>query len=369
MRHQRAPEVQHVDASLVDAVAAENGAPPRPLDDAVRLAIASATGAPEFLLPWLDRFYTPSDAGLVLAAAKAAGAADGAAGLEALAPQALERAVRRAVLDRDDEGRVSPASFHARFEMWAFFEGWCDLPDAVRRPLNEWELAYYIEEIGPGVEAMRDGRAPESDQGAYTFLLLDEAETLLRAQPHVYLWPCNCRAMWGNCSKPLNVCLRFGNDRNVGWELTHDRAVEVLRESDRRGLMHTAYGDSLHGGHGVCNCCTDCCFPRVTARRLDAEAVWPLRRHVASVAAATCDACGRCTKRCRYGAISLRRGDAGGDVAMVDAAACRGCGLCATGCGEYAISMLAVTCGGSPTNQPAPAGLTARATRTARARP
>jgi Heterodisulfide reductase, subunit A and related polyferredoxins len=116
----------------------------------------------------------------------------------------------------------------------------------------------------------------------------------------------------------------------------------VLREADRRGLMHTAYGDSLHGGHGICNCCTDCCFPLVTARRLDAEAMWPLHRHVASVDAATCDACGRCTKRCPYGAISLRREDAGGD-AMVDAAACRGCGLCATDCGAQAISMLPLT--------------------------
>ena len=338
MRHRDADGVTNDHVASADVVAAENGVAPRELDAAARLAIATATGAPEFLLPWLDRFYTPADADLVLAAAGAGNATDGAAGLGA-----LERAVRRAVLDRDDEGHVSPASFHARFEMWAFFEGWCDLPDDVRQRLNEWELASYIDEIGPGVEAMRDGRAPESDQRDYTFLLLDEAETLLRAQPHVYLWPCNCRAMWGNCTKPLNVCLRFGNDRNVGWELTHDRAVEVLREADRRGLMHTAYGDSLHGGHGICNCCSDCCFPLLTARRLEAEAAWPLRRHVASVAAAACDACGRCAKRCPFGAISLRGGDPGGDVAMVHENVCRGCGLCATGCGRQAVSMLQLT--------------------------
>jgi ferredoxin len=330
-------DVAELERTPEGLIAPKNRVEPRPLDAAVRRAIAAATGAPEFLLPWLDRFYTPVDADLVLAAVEVAGAADGAEGIAALAPRALERAVRRAVLDRDDEGRVSPASFHA------FFEGWCDLPEDVRRRLNEWELASYIEEIGPGVEAMRDGRAPESDQRDYAFLLLDEAETLLRAQPHVYLWPCNCRAMWGNCTKPLNVCLRFGNDRNVGWELTHDRAVEVLHEADRRGLMHTAYGDSLHGGHGICNCCTDCCFPILASQRLGAEAEWPVRRHVASVAAAACDACGRCAKRCPFGAISLRGGDASGDVAMVHENICRGCGLCATGCGRQAVSMLQLT--------------------------
>lgn len=307
MRDQKGDGAELDHAASEHRVAQENGVAARPLDESVRFAIAAATGAPV---------------------------------LGALAPQALERAVRRAVLDRDDDGLFTPSSFHARFEMWAFFEGWCDLPADVRRRLNEWELADYVGEIGPGVEAVRDGRAAESDQGDYTFLLLDEAETLLRSQPHVYLWPCNCRAMWGNCAKPLNVCLRFGNDRNVGWELTHERAVEVLREADRRGLMHTAYGDGLHGGHGICNCCADCCFPLLTAQRLDAEAAWPVRRYVACVDAATCDDCGRCTKRCPYGAISRPRDDASGDVVVVDAAACRGCGLCATGCKEQAIAML-----------------------------
>ena len=61
---------------------------------------------------------------------------------------------------------------------------------------------------------------------------------------------------------------------------------------------------------------------------------------MACVDAATCDDCGRCTKRCPYGAISRPRDDASGDVVVVDAAACRGCGLCATGCKEQAIAML-----------------------------
>ncbi|MGO8684288.1 MAG: ATP-binding protein [Thermoleophilia bacterium] len=321
----------------------DTGAPARTLDESTRRSLAAATGAPEFMLPWIDRFYTAADAGLVLAAAAAQRAAltpDEPAAPLALTPDALERAVRRAVLDRGADGSIAPSSFHARFEMWAFFEGWCDLPSDVRRQLNEWELADYLTEIGPGVEATRDGRPSESDQSDYTFLLLSEAEEILRAQPHIYLWPCNCRAMWGNCDKPLNVCLRFGNDRNVGWELTPDRAIEVLHEADRKGLMHTGYLDSLHGHHGICNCCTDCCFPLVAAQRLAAEAAWPRRRHVASIDAASCNACGLCLKRCPYGAIT-RRTDAGGVRSMViDAAACRGCGVCSTGCKDDAITML-----------------------------
>ena len=135
MRDQKGDGAELDHAASEHRVAQENGVAARPLDESVRFAIAAATGAPV---------------------------------LGALAPQALERAVRRAVLDRDDDGLFTPSSFHARFEMWAFFEGWCDLPDDVRRRLNEWELADYIGKIGPGVEAMRDGRAAESDQSSFT---------------------------------------------------------------------------------------------------------------------------------------------------------------------------------------------------------
>jgi Pyruvate/2-oxoacid:ferredoxin oxidoreductase delta subunit len=304
--------------------------PPSPLDEPTRRALAAATGSPEFMVPWLDRFYDPAEAGLVLAVANRA------LGAAALDQRTLDRAVRRAVLDRDPSGLLTPSSFHARFEMWSFFEGWLDLSADVRRELNEWELAYYIDQIGPGVRAVRDGRS-DGDQGDYTFLLLHEAEELLRGAPHVYLWPCNCRAMWGNCSKERNVCLRFDNARNVGWELNADHAVAVLREADRHGLMHTAYLGSRHGHHGICNCCSDCCFPLVSAERLGAAGQWPVRRHLAVVDPSLCEGCGRCTKRCPFGAITRPGGRA--STAVVDQHECRGCGLCATGCANGALAM------------------------------
>jgi Pyruvate/2-oxoacid:ferredoxin oxidoreductase delta subunit len=309
---------------------------PRSLDAQTARLLAAATGAPDFILPWLDRFYAPEDASLVLAAHD-----ETPETLTGVARPVLARAVRRAVLDESDDGLVTPSSFHARFEMWAFFEGWRDLPDDVRFELNRWELASYIEDVGAGVEAVRDGRPAEGDQADYTFLLLDEAEDLLRAQKHLYLWPCNCRAMWRNCEKPLHVCLRFGNARNLGWELTHERAIEILRKADAAGLMHTAYLDSSHGGHGICNCCNDCCFPILASRELGAEASWPVRRHAAHVDPEKCSSCVRCSKRCPFDAILRHhRGDGEWSPAAVDAQRCRGCGLCATSCSSEAIAMV-----------------------------
>ena len=38
----------------------------------------------------------------------------------------------------------------------------------------------------------------------------------------------------------MNVCLRFDNDRGLGWEISRERAAEILLQTDKAGLMHTA---------------------------------------------------------------------------------------------------------------------------------
>jgi len=292
--------------------------------------LARAIDAPDFIVPWLDRLYDPDEIDLVLEAA--AGILPGAH-----PPAGLQRAVRRAVLRVNDDGALAPASLHARYEYWALFEDWKDIPPDVRRRLNEWELQDYLVEVGAGISAVLAGETEASDQRDYTFLLLHEAEELIRQAPAIYLWPCNCRAMWGNCDKSQTVCLRFGNGGSLGWELSKERAITVLRQADAEGLMHTAYLSSLHGHHGICNCCSDCCFPILAGERLGAADVWPVRRHVAVHGDETCTLCARCVRRCPFGAVSLNRHRS--PALHIDAEACRGCGLCSTGCTEQAITM------------------------------
>lgn len=182
------------------------------VSDERRHAVAAAVGAPEFVVLWLDRFYEPAEFDLVLEAS--AGALPGER-----PEKALHRAFRRAVLDRlGDDWR--PSSFHARYEIWALYEDWRDVPPAIRELLNAWELDDYLDEVGAGITAVREGRPDESDQLDYTYLLLEEAEELLRSREAVYLWPCNCRAMVGACEKSHAVCLRFDNERDIGWEIS-----------------------------------------------------------------------------------------------------------------------------------------------------
>jgi ferredoxin len=215
------------------------------------------------------------------------------------------------------------------------FEGWKDVPPAVHRELADWDVDFYAEKIRADVETVRDGHPSDSYEARYTYVLLEEAEAIVTAQEHTYLWPCDCRSLVGECRKPRDVCLRFENERGLGWEISRERAIEILRSTDKAGLMHTSdLRDDPGKASSICNCCTDCCYPHLASARLGAEDVWPVRRHVAAIDE-TCEPCGRCARRCPFDAITA---DSEGRPTL-ELAACRGCGLCSTTCPTGAIAM------------------------------
>jgi ferredoxin len=306
--------------------------------------LAEVVRAPDFVRPWLDRFYDADDVELVLALA------DGPLSEHDLADALgsggrdlrlrLERAHRRSILDLSDEG-VSAASFLDRSALWAQFEGWKDVPDTVRAQLADWWLAHYAESVRETLTRFRDGHPDPGPDADYAYLLLSEAEDLVRGQERVYLWPCDCRTLKGDCDHSIYNCIRFANDRDLGWEISRERAVEILREADGAGLTHTDYvglgGES--DPHAICNCCTCCCQPHLAAERLGVGDIWPRRRYVARLVPDACTLCGRCTERCPFGALSIDEGGHGDATLVLMAAECRGCGLCATGCPEGAVTM------------------------------
>jgi hypothetical protein len=201
-----------------------------------------------------------------------------------------------------------PASFHARYEIWALFEGRQDLPEEMTTRLNEWEFNHYVDTTGPGIEAVK--RSGKRDPAVVwpEYVLLDEAFAVIDGVPHVYLWPCNCRAMMKGCHKPGFVCLRFNNNRNLGWEISKDRAKEIILEANKKGLMQSAeVGINADGSidGAICNCCSDCCFPVRIADRLSEQKIYPLNRYVAEFSAEKCSTCGRCTRRCPFQAFTL----------------------------------------------------------------
>lgn len=309
-------------------------------------AVLEMVGAPGFLAPWLDRFYDAGDVELLRFAAT------GPMPLEAIAGRispadgtdpasVVRRAFKRGVIDRQPDGRCTVADFHRRFEVWALFEGWKDAPPEIRGRLNAWEMDHYAAGHADQVKALRGNGPIDASRIWPRYLLLHEAESLLDRVGGIYLWPCNCRAMMKGCGKPDLTCLRFSNDRGLGWEISRDRAREITRNAHKKGLMQVGEIGMDPDGRitgALCNCCADCCYPQQLSTRLDAQALWPLRRHAAVVLADQCTACGRCVKRCPFGLFAAS-GPKKNRTIHFDAAACRGCGLCASACPEAAIRM------------------------------
>lgn len=309
---------------------------------------------PAFAAPWVRRFYDPDDMKL-LALCGDAGAGEAVLCHRMVAAKVapdpggaldmIRRAVVRGVLSDTSGDVVQPAEFHVRFDYWALFEGWRELPEDVRWQLNEWELADYIEGHRRVAADLKAGAPRDPRRVIPEYVLLHEARALLERVPRIYLWPCNCRSMLEGCKQPRLTCLRFDNARGIGWEISTERAQEILADASRKGLMHSAElgldADGRPMG-AICNCCSDCCFPHRLAERERVVGHWPISRYAAHLDPMACNGCGRCERRCPFGAIEVTKSDDPDRPPSValDAELCRGCGVCAVGCRQAAIEMV-----------------------------
>jgi Pyruvate/2-oxoacid:ferredoxin oxidoreductase delta subunit len=310
---------------------------------------------PAFMIPWLNAFYEPKEIRFILELNQQQ---PPDVGIKRLAERTAEiarhwpadflaRCHRRAVINLDDDGMPTPADFHARYEIWALFEGWQNLPREIKDRLNQWELQSFVDRKKPHMDAYEKSGQRDRSVVWPEYVLLDEALALIQKVPHIYLWPCNCRAMIQGCKKPGFVCLRFTNDRNLGWEISKERAREIILAANKKGLMQSAEvgiapDGSLQGA--ICNCCSDCCFPVQFSRQLKDPRLYPLSRYVAIVDEERCSECGRCARRCPFQAftVSKKSSESGeGTVTQIhfNVDSCRGCGVCSTVCPEGAIEM------------------------------
>jgi Pyruvate/2-oxoacid:ferredoxin oxidoreductase delta subunit len=319
--------------------------------------IARILQIPSFAAPWINRFYEPAEIRMIAYAAR------GPLSRETLATCLrrdgkpydasslqtwIDRTLRRAVLDLDDDDRLVPCDFHARFEMWALFEGPADIPADILERLDGWETTQYIEGHRAIIADMKAGKIPPDETIRPRYLLVNETMRLIDLAPAVYLWPCNCRLIARGCSKPVFVCLRFENDRGVGWEISESRAKSIVKSANQAGLMQS--GEVGIGARGeirgaVCNCCSDCCYPHRLADALDAAGLWPYSRYRAVYIEENCIACGLCVRRCPFGAferaaVSPQRAPGPRIPIRFISERCRGCGLCAETCPESSVRMV-----------------------------
>ncbi len=153
---------------------------------------------------------------------------------------------------------------------------------------------------------------------------------------------CACRISLDDraCNKATDVCLIFDKgaefliERKLAKQITLDQALDVLKRSEKEGLVHMT-NNSQDRISLVCNCCACCCTLLTGMTKIKSPYPFAKGRFVATVDDALCSGCGICSEqRCVVEAISITE-----DIAVVNPEGCIGCGLCVSECPETAIHM------------------------------
>ncbi len=199
---------------------------------------------------------------------------------------------------------------------------------------KEWpEYGRKIMDFLPGpfvrVIPVNESIGPESRVLAYEDVakIIENAKTLSVTK-------CSCRVIDGACGKPLEVCIQvdraaeYNLERGTGRALSKNGAIEIVKMSEKEGLVHVVDNRQVVG-HVICNCCKDCCLNWTLMKKWVSPS-----RFEAVVDPDSCTGCETCLERCFFDAIAVNN-----SLATVDPGKCMGCGVCAVSCPTEALRL------------------------------
>lgn len=187
------------------------------------------------------------------------------------------------------------------------------------------------------------------------------ARDLILINPHnIAVYECPCRAQKTSPCLPTEVCLVIGDpfvdllrlfQPFRSRRITSDEALQILKEEDERGHLHTAWfkHTMLDRFYAICNCCSCCCLGMKFMAEYGMKMLLPSGYR--AVIGENCLGCGACLRYCQFGALEmlpLQNIVAAGRRCRVLSERCFGCGVCEGKCSVGAIHLLADPEKGSP---------------------
>jgi len=168
----------------------------------------------------------------------------------------------------------------------------------------------------------------------------EQALEILRNAETIALTNCICRSHYQRCDHPLDVCFLLDEiavkyvEKQNAWHVSLEEAEAVLRNANKRGLVHLSFYMPGNKMYAFCSCCDCCCHDLQLMRRYGRSDIIARSEYVVTTDMETCSDCGECIDRCFFGARIWNE-----EKMDYNPEACYGCGLCITICPEEATEL------------------------------
>lgn len=177
-----------------------------------------------------------------------------------------------------------------------------------------------------------------------SILPFDDVLEIVKSRKRIGVIPCACakkmQIIGTNCEQTIDVCIGFDfyaeyaiEGLGVGRWISQEEAEEILRQSEREGLVHQVAGSSK-STEAICNCCPMCCNILKTIKRFPVPSKVTGSNYHAVYSPKDCVLCEKCIERCPMEAFTVDV-----DELSFDSNRCIGCGLCVTTCSARALSL------------------------------
>lgn len=176
-------------------------------------------------------------------------------------------------------------------------------------------------------------------------LSFEQVKTAIERCDAIAVTPCACRieAKYSSrtghapCDKPIDVCMILGNIETFKYaglvvkELSKEEALEVLKDCEKKGLVHCT--SNAQEMNFICNCCSCHCGILRGLIEVRNPHAFMKSNYMAAFNENECKSCFRCVEICPTKAIRhYLKHENYEEMWIVDPELCIGCGVCASNC-------------------------------------
>jgi ferredoxin len=191
-----------------------------------------------------------------------------------------------------------------------------------------------------------------SDKNALYVLDYERASEVIKTSEYRGISICYCRHKMEHknqaCSASKEICMTFNNVAASLIRHEHARKVDINEGLD---LLQMAYDQNLvQFGENVknkvsfiCNCCGCCCEAMIAARKFAILNPVHTTNFIPEIKKAKCNGCGKCVKACPVEAMTLVSANNPSKPklkkAKLNKESCLGCGVCVRACETESIYL------------------------------